>query len=350
MNVVIWGVGKNCKIVLETIRKDKCNIIGIVDSKKEYHKTFFLNKWAIDAPDVLINNKIDYIIISSRTSEDILKQCECLGITKDRIIDYWKSDQEYDFIDTNVKKIFILESELEKCKRQLKNMPYELGLRPTPVVRSAEELLWIIIEKKKSLSRFGDGELEIMQKRERPWFQKSDDRLAGRLKEIFNSHDEKIIIALADDFGNLDGYTDQAADGIRKYLEHGIREDLMRVIDVDRIYYNAYVTRPYLIYKDKKYAMHIFELFKKVWKNRDVLLVEGEKAFIGVRNDLFEGAARVRRILAPSKNAFSLYDQIFELAKKNVLKDTLVLISLGPTATVLAYDLAIEGIQALDIG
>lgn len=38
------------------------------------------------------------------------------------------------------------------------------------------------------------------------------------------------------------------------------------------------------------------------------------------------------------------------MVKENISENTLVLISLGPTATVLAYDLAMEGIQALDIG
>ena len=104
-----------------------------------------------------------------------------------------------------------------------------------------------------------------MQGRERPWFQELDYRLAERLKEVFNSKDERIIIALADNFGSLDCYTEQAADGIREYLENGIREDLMKVIDTNRIYYDTYVTRPYIIYKDKSHAVHIFELFKKIW-------------------------------------------------------------------------------------
>ncbi len=273
-----------------------------------------------------------------------------MGISKDKIIEYWKGDKEYEFIDINTRKIYDLEKELEKCRRHLNNIPYEMGMRLNPKIRSAEELLELIINEKKSLSRFGDGELEIMQKRERPWFQKADVILAERLEAIFRSEDERVVIALSDNFGSLEKYTEKAADAIRLYLDNGIREEVMKAIDMNRIYYDAYVTRPYIMYRNKKYAERIFELFKQIWKQRDILLVEGSNSCIGIRNDLFGGAACVRRIVAPPKNAFMVYDQILTSVKNNITTDTLVLVSLGPTATVLAYDLAVAGIQTLDIG
>lgn len=349
-NVVIWGAGRNCKIVIDSIRKDKCNFLGIIDSNSKNYCNLYMNKWKIYAPEEMLYETIDYIVISVLNSREILQQCEELEVDKDKVIDFWKMEEEYEFIDANIKRVYELEKEVLKCKLQLENIPFELGLRPTPIIKPAEELLEIIIKEKKSLSRFGDGELEIMQQRERPWFQKPNDQLAARLKEVFDSKEEKIIVALADDFGNLEHYTEESANAIRKYLSGGIREKLMTAIDMNRIYYDAYVTRPYLMYKDKQHAVRIFKLFKKIWEKRNILLIEGNGACIGVRNDLLEGASNVRRIIAPSHNAFSDYERILFLAKKHSLEDTLVLISLGPTATVLAYDLAIEGIQALDIG
>lgn len=349
-NVVVWGAGRNCKIVVESIRKDKCNFLGIIDSNKKIQHKLYMNEWKIYAPEEVLDETINYVVISAINSKEILQQCEELEIEKDKVIDFWKMEDEYEFIDINVKRIYDLEKDLLKCKLQLDNIPFELGLRPTPIIRTAKELLEIIIKEKKSLSRFGDGELEIMQQRERPWFQRTDNQLAIRLKEVFECKEEKIVVALADDFGNLDHYTEESAYAIRKYLSGGIRESLMTAIDMDRIYYDAYVTRPYLMYKDKQHAVRIFKLFKKIWEKRNILLIEGKGACIGVRNDLLEGASSVRRIIAPSQNAFSDYERILFLAKKHSLEDTLVLISLGPTATVLAYDLAMEGIQALDIG
>lgn len=348
--IVVWGAGARCRMVINSIRKDKCNLKGIIDSNKALHHKKYMEQWLISDPEKLIDQTIDYIILSPSSSETILRQCEKMGISSDRIIDYWESDAEYDFIDANVKKVFNLEKELLKLKIQINNMPYELGLKPSPVIQPAAELLEKIIKENKSLSRYGDGELEIMQNRERPWFQTTDEKLANRLKEVFCCKDERLIIALANNFGNLDCYTEDAADAIRLYLSQGIREKLMQMIDLNRKYYDAYVTRPYIMYKDKHYAERIFMLFKTIWKNRDILLVEGKYSCIGVKNDLLEDAANIRRIIAPARNAFSVYDEILTMADKYADKDTLVLISLGPTATVLAYDLAVKGIQTLDIG
>ena len=53
--------------------------------------------------------------------------------------------------------------------------------------------------------------------------------------------------------------------------------------------------------------------------------------------------------MCPNENAFSYFDEI----KNAVIKywdNQLVLLVLGPTATVLAYELSFRGIRAIDIG
>ena len=353
-NVVIWGAGKNCSLVVKSIRKDRCNLIGIIDSDEKRQNERYEDKWKIFSPNEIRFATIDYVVISVQYSTEIMRQCDALGIDQNKIIDYWKTTDEYDFIDLNVKKIYELERELEKYKcrynLQFRNLPYELGMRPIPDIRPADELLEIILKEKKSLCRFGDGELEVMRKKERLWYQETNDKLAERLKEVFNSNKEFIIIALPDNFGNLEKYTEDAAYQIRAYLDKGNRESLMTMIDQNRVYYDSYVSRPYIIYQNKKYAGHIFKLFKQIWSKRDVLIIEGSRSYTGVRNDLLEGANNIQRIIAPSVNSFAVYDKILFLAREHATKDMLILVSLGPAATVLAYDLALEGIQALDIG
>ena len=70
---------------------------------------------------------------------------------------------------------------------------------------------------------------------------------------------------------------------------------------------------------------------------------------MGVGNDLFDGARSIKRIIGPSRQAFSKYDEILSEALKQE-KDVLFLIALGPAATGLAYDLHLNGYQAVDIG
>jgi glycosyltransferase family protein len=82
---------------------------------------------------------------------------------------------------------------------------------------------------------------------------------------------------------------------------------------------------------------------------REVLFVEGEKTRLGVGNDLFSNTKSIRRIICPPKNSFRVYDKILDTVLK-FDKNILILISLGPTATVLAYDLSSYGYQAVDIG
>jgi len=79
------------------------------------------------------------------------------------------------------------------------------------------------------------------------------------------------------------------------------------------------------------------------------LIVEGEFSRLGVGNNLFDNAASIERIICPAEHAFRIYSVILETIKK-LGKDKLIIIALGPTATILAYDLAREDYWALDLG
>lgn len=64
---------------------------------------------------------------------------------------------------------------------------------------------------------------------------------------------------------------------------------------------------------------------------------------------MFDNVNSLQRIICPSINAFAMYEAIL---KECYIQDKskLILISLGPTATVLSYDLSLEGYHAIDIG
>ena len=91
--------------------------------------------------------------------------------------------------------------------------------------------------------------------------------------------------------------------------------------------------------------------FKIIWDNRNILIIEGEKTRLGIGNDLFDNAKKIERITCPAEHAFNSYEKILNYIKKLKLdKDTLILISLGPTATVLTYDICDMGNQVIDFG
>ena len=115
-------------------------------------------------------------------------------------------------------------------------------------------------------------------------------------------------------------------------------------------YYSTEISRCYLSYTDKSLSVRDFAYWKQVWDKRNVLMVEGDKTGVGVGNDLLDNATTVRRIIVPAENAYGVYEKIVDAVKRNYKQDDLVLIAAGATATILAYDLALLGMQAIDLG
>ncbi|WP_225228912.1 SP_1767 family glycosyltransferase [Bacillus sp. PS06] len=216
-----------------------------------------------------------------------------------------------------------------------------------PLVRTTDETIDKIIKDKCSVSRYGDGEFKIILKGKQ-YFQEYDDNLRNRLVEILNSNSNNHIVCIPDVFGSLDRFTDLGVNFWNKYLSLN-RSKLYGIINKEKTFYDAMITRLYMDKKDKDKADERFLKFKKIWDGKEVILVEGNLSRLGAGNDLFNNVKSLKRVLCPSENAFSKYENILDEVKKND-HSKLILIALGPTATVLAYDLSKMGYQAVDIG
>ncbi len=203
----------------------------------------------------------------------------------------------------------------------------------------------------KSMCRFGDGEFAIMSGRQRQKFQLPTPEMQEHLIKVFNSRDDDIIIGIADNYGSLSKYNADGKYNIRIYLNEEIRKEHYSFIDMERVYANAYITRPYAMYADNmtEAPKKRFEAIRKIWDGREILIIEGDKTRMGVGNDLFDNAKDIIRIIGPALSAYDKYEEILEASLQQD-KNRLVLIALGPTASVLAYDMAKAGYQALDIG
>lgn len=351
LHIFIWGAGHYARQVMEEIDSATTNIKGFIDSDvKKQGQKLLPSTVQIFSPQYILESDFDYIVISAKNYEPIEYECIKLGVRKERIIAYWRKEQKSNIFKARSQRVEELMGEKMRLLYRLDSAPYEWGIAQIPTIETGTELLKKIIKDKSSLCRFGDGEFEMIRERERPWFQKPDSMLAKRLKEILSSREENVIVAVAQNFRGLDQYKDEAAEGIRKYMYGDTRKYILELLDAHRIYYDAYVTRPYIIYKERNNANEIFPLFKKTLCGRDVVIVEGEYSRIGLGNDLMDNTGSLRRILCPSQNAWDKYETILGYIVQNVSRESLICISLGPCATVLAYDLAKEGYQALDIG
>lgn len=349
VHVYVWGVGRFYAKLRRTI-KPECIIDGVLDCNPSIAKSN--DKYIVKHPSILKEKPFDYVIVTAMDCYLIESVYKEYGLPMEKLICLWDIDgKDYDFIDSNMLQLIKQEELQKKYKLRLENAPFEYGATNNIKILDAKILLNEILNKKKSLARFGDGELEIMRMKNRPWFQEATRELAFRLQEVIKAKSESLCIAIADNYGNLGKYTDEAADGIRKYIcQDNTREDTLNFLTPNGIYYDAYVTRPYMIYKNKNWAKDIFSLWKLVWDKRKILLIEGEASRLGRGNDLLSNAKNIRRILCPEQNSFRVYEQILEKSIRYADESDLILISLGPTATVLAYDLNKLGYQAIDIG
>lgn len=213
-----------------------------------------------------------------------------------------------------------------------------------------------ILKKNISVCRFGDGELQMMSHLNNGGnvenflvdsFQSYDQTLALRLVEVFKSTHDKILICLPYQFKKSSiSSTKARVFWEREWLG---RIDYLTKLGLSKKFGDTNFTRFYLDRKDIKDYKHYISELKKIWTNKDILLIEGASSRLGVGNSFLDEANTITRIICPAKNAFLKYSEILQKSKKEG-KDKLILIALGHTATVLAYDLALAGFQALDIG
>ena len=211
-----------------------------------------------------------------------------------------------------------------------------------------------IIENKCSVCRYGDGEFQMIthylehgssENFHVDTFQNYNPVLAARLLEVYKSSNIKLLQCIPYSFKKSSVYKGYG----RTFFE---REWLLRkpFVKKNKLYGDSCFTRFWLGRTDVKNVGGYVASLKKLWNKKNVLIVEGAKSRLGVANDLFDNCAIIKRVLCPAVNAFSRYCEILEEVKKCAEKDTLILLALGHTATVMAYDLTLLGYQAIDIG
>lgn len=215
-------------------------------------------------------------------------------------------------------------------------------------ILSIEETINKIKNEKKSIARFGDGELFLITGDKGIGYQNKNEKLAKKLEEVLKSKQDFCLIGIPDVLNKFENLNEESESFWIKNMEK-YRGTWLQYLNKDMTYATANVTRLYIRYKDRSKARKHFEMLREIWEDRDVIICEGEKTRMGVGNDLLDNCKSIKRIICPSENAFDKYDEIISELKKQP-KDSLILIALGPTATVLAYEMSKEGYQALDLG
>lgn len=215
-----------------------------------------------------------------------------------------------------------------------------------PFVLNSFETIKYIQKNKCSITRFGDGELNLIDKYDLG-FQTYNKILAIKLKEVLVSNNAKILVCIPNVFEKLEYHAEQ--NNFWRHHLYYTRSKWYKTINRKQIYGDAFISRFYTMRYDWEYSSIIYSELKKIWENHNIVIIEGEYSRLGVGNDCFSNASSIKRIIAPAKNAFNKYDEIITIAK-TLSQNTIFILALGPTASIMAFDLSCQGYQALDLG
>ena len=168
------------------------------------------------------------------------------------------------------------------------NLLYELADPRTlqsvklPKVLNLYDSLYALVDSDKSLARFGDGEFKIMLG-ESINFQKYDPILSKRLCQILGNNLDNIFIGVPDVFGYCDG------NYFRRVMV-SCRDALYKYMNFEKPYCDAFLTRQSK-FSSEKMGNDYYGNLKKLWENKDIVIVEGEGSRLGIGNDLFSNTS-----------------------------------------------------------
>lgn len=225
---------------------------------------------------------------------------------------------------------------------------YEKGVLHNKIqVHSIDETIDELLHTEKSMVRFGDGEI-VMIKGVDLMLQKASLEIADGLKEILAYRQDDLIVTIP---GIFDGLADHHQASQKFWRDHLLfcRKTYEKYCNPNRVYYTTFVSRCYYFAKDRTPCDLWFAKIRKIWENRDVVIVEGSRTHNGVGNDLLDTAKRIERIICPPSDAYGAIPAILE-ACTAYGKDRLFLLSVGVAAKFLAAELFRQGYRVLDIG
>ncbi len=257
--------------------------------------------------------------------------------------------------------MYILEKIKNKLRWQLQKLSsniinsavdaalFELGYEDFSSIRIVDSFQTIagLLEGHRSFGRYGDGEFNIIFGKDIE-FQKYSNELSERLLSILKTKEKDFYVGVPKFYF----YPDNRLRLPQRYFLRGwVREnraEIASLLSRDVLYYDTCATQLYAIREDENLKSY-FNLMRKIWHGNRILVVCGENSFKKVSTDLVNNSLEVSFIRGPSRNAFESYSELLAQVLQ-YSKDTVVLISLGPTATVMAYDLHKLGYKAIDIG
>ena len=198
------------------------------------------------------------------------------------------------------------------------------------------ETVEMVSRRRLSLARFGDGEITLAcHAYQNIKFQKGSPELSRALQDVLSADRPGLLTAMPGLIVDTTWLTLFA-----RYW--GVLEE---VLPETKLWGSSSVSRKSAF---TYHGKEIVDAWRSCWAGRDITIVTGKGSRFEPIDQLFSGAKTLDFVYGPASNAFESIDAIqAEILSR---ERDLVLLSLGPAATVLAARLSDLGLQAIDVG
>ena len=225
---------------------------------------------------------------------------------------------------------------------------YEKGILHNNIrVHTIDETIDELLRTEKSMVRFGDGEI-VMIKGVDLMLQKASPEIGEGLARILAYPWDDLMVTIP---GIFDTLSDHHKASRKFWQDHLLfcRKTYEQYCNPNRVYYTTFISRCYYFGQDRSLCDGWFAKIRKIWDNRDIVIVEGTRTHNGVGNNLFDSAASIERIICPPSDAYGALPEILNECLRYD-KDRMFLLSVGVAAKFLAVELFQKGYRVLDIG
>lgn len=186
-----------------------------------------------------------------------------------------------------------------------------------------------------SIARYGDGEFNLVRGGNCV-SQRAAPGLRDELASILNSKDNRCIVGIP----RLDPRSPKYANWSKCCAHYGA------YLNPKKYYGSAFITRPdsapWIATDD------YYEAIQSLWTGKRITMVYGSQRSLSKDFPALGSAAAIDVVETDYAHT---YHRIDELEAATVLQgNKVVLLMCGPTATCLAYRLAVQGFHAIDLG
>ena len=224
------------------------------------------------------------------------------------------------------------------------------------IIFNEYETMLEIYNNKYSICRFGDGEIYHLFQTKSKY--KSGGQICSKifqnkLEKVLTNTNKNILIGFSGHFSNKEfcdlNYKNQILSecSIKFFNEYKLKlKNKYPFLFLKKIY-SAEITR----LSQLNNYLPIIEIFDKMFSENNCVFIGNIKNINIIKSKFINKFKNIEFIEGPNLNAFNNYDDILnKINNIDEIKTKLILISLGPTSTILCYDLALQGNWTIDTG